>query len=67
MTFLRAVCSADFLTGMYHWGIDNYGSGATPFVGSQIAAVQMHHQKPYPITKREFCNTVHAVIVPAGC
>ena len=54
-------CCADFLTGVYHWSVDNYGSGATPLVGSQIAAFQGHHQKPWTITEREFCNNVHKV------
>ena len=52
---------ADFLTGVYHWSVDNYGSGATPIVGSQIAAFQGHHQRPWTITEREFCNNVHKV------
>ncbi len=52
---------ADFLTGIYHWSVDNYGDGSTPVVGSQIAAFQGHHQKPWTITEREFCNNVHKV------
>lgn len=52
---------ADFLTGVYHWSVDNYGDGSTPVVGSQIAAFQGHHQKPWTITEREFCNNVHKV------
>ncbi|BDA48150.1 probable transmembrane protein 189 [Coccomyxa sp. Obi] len=56
---------SDFLTGIYHWGVDNYGDGETPIVGSQIAAFQGHHQKPWTITEREFCNNVHKVFKPA--
>ena len=41
--------------------MDNYGDGNTPVVGSQIAAFQGHHQKPWTITEREFCNNVHKV------
>lgn len=52
---------ADFLTGVYHWGVDNYGDGNTPIVGDQIAAFQGHHQRPWTITEREFCNNVHKV------
>ena len=55
----------DFLTGIYHWGVDNYGDGETPVVGSQIAAFQGHHQRPWTITEREFCNNLHKVI--ASC
>ncbi|CAL5223346.1 g5849 [Coccomyxa viridis] len=57
---------SDFLTGVYHWSVDNYGDGDTPVVGSQIAAFQGHHQKPWTITEREFCNNVHKVFMPAA-
>ncbi|KIY96385.1 hypothetical protein MNEG_11576 [Monoraphidium neglectum] len=49
---------SDIGTGFYHWGVDNYGDSKTPFFGSQIAAFQGHHQKPWTITQREFCNNV---------
>lgn len=39
--------AADFLTGVYHWSVDNYGDRSTPVVGSQIADFQRHHQKPW--------------------
>eukprot|EP00798_Chlamydomonas_sp_ICE-L_P010508 gene10508-8475_t len=57
---------ADLGTGIYHWSVDNYGSGKTPLVGAQIAAFQGHHQKPWTITQREFCNNVHLVFKPAA-
>ena len=53
--------SADFGTGVYHWSVDNYGSGATPVVGDQIAAFQGHHQRPWTITQRQFANNLHKV------
>ena len=59
--------AADFLTGVYHWSVDNYGDGQTPIVGSQIAAFQGHHQEPWTITQREFCNNVHKVPLPKAC
>lgn len=58
-----SACVADFLTGVYHWSVDNYGDGNTPIVGEQIAAFQGHHKEPWTITEREFCNNVHKV----GC
>ena len=54
---------ADFGTGVYHWSVDNYGSGATPIVGDQIAAFQGHHQRPWTITQRQFANNLHKVCV----
>ena len=51
---------------MYHWSVDNYGSADTPVVGSQIAAFQGHHQRPWTITQREFCNNCSLTFKPAG-
>ncbi|KAJ9527122.1 hypothetical protein QJQ45_025170, partial [Haematococcus lacustris] len=56
---------SDLGTGVYHWSVDNYGSGSTPLFGRQIAAFQGHHQRPWTITEREFCNNVHQVFKPA--
>ncbi|CAK9037255.1 Fatty acid desaturase 4-like 1 [Durusdinium trenchii] len=47
---------ADFGTGVYHFSVDNYGSAQTPIVGSQIEAFQGHHEEPWTITYRDFCN-----------
>eukprot|EP00884_Botryococcus_braunii_P016703 jgi/Botrbrau1/3716/Bobra.0363s0003.1 len=62
----RVVVGPDLLSGVYHWGVDNYGDDSTPILGSQIAAFQGHHQRPWTITEREFCNNVHKVFKPAG-
>eukprot|EP00249_Psilotum_nudum_P003431 c16815_g1_i1 orf=363-1397(-) len=56
---------ADLGTGIYHWGIDNYGDANTPIFGSQISAFQGHHKKPWTITKRQFSNNIHALARPA--
>jgi ubiquitin-conjugating enzyme E2 variant len=64
--FLAAYTLADFGTGVYHWGVDNYGDGQTPVFGRQIAAFQGHHQRPWTITQREFCNNLHQVFKPAA-
>lgn len=56
---------SDLGSGVYHWGVDNYGDGQTPVFGGQIAAFQGHHQRPWTITEREFCNNVHKVFGPA--
>lgn len=57
---------ADLGTGVYHWGVDNYGDASTPIFGAQIDAFQGHHQRPWTITKREFANNIHAIARPAG-
>ncbi|XP_010533383.1 PREDICTED: fatty acid desaturase 4, chloroplastic-like [Tarenaya hassleriana] len=52
---------ADLGSGVYHWGIDNYGDGSTPVFGAQIEAFQGHHKWPWTITRRQFANNLHAL------
>ncbi|EFJ49416.1 hypothetical protein VOLCADRAFT_89823 [Volvox carteri f. nagariensis] len=63
---LLAYILSDLGTGIYHWGVDNYGDGNTPVFGRQIAAFQGHHQRPWTITQREFANNLHQVFGPAS-
>lgn len=56
---------ADLGTGIYHWGVDNYGDANTPVFGPQIDAFQGHHQRPYTIAQREVANNLHALARPA--
>lgn len=57
---------ADLGSGLLHFGVDNYGNGRTPVMGSIIAAFQGHHSAPWTITYRGFCNNVHKLCVPFG-
>ncbi|GER32938.1 Kua-ubiquitin conjugating enzyme hybridlocalisation domain [Striga asiatica] len=52
---------ADLGSGIYHWGIDNYGGPNTRVFGSQIEAFQGHHKWPWTITRRQFANNLHAL------
>ncbi|KAL8469999.1 hypothetical protein ACS0TY_032750 [Phlomoides rotata] len=52
---------ADLGSGVYHWGIDNYGGAETPVFGAQIDAFQGHHRWPWIITRRQFANNLHAL------
>lgn len=61
-----ALRPADAGSGIYHFGVDNYGSADTPLVGKQIAAFQGHHCRPWTITQREFCNNVSLTFRPGG-
>ena len=48
LSFLSAFSAyilADAGTGIYHWGVDNYGDANTPIFGPQIDAFQGHHQR----------------------
>mmetsp|Transcript_56743 Transcript_56743/g.179374 ORF Transcript_56743/g.179374 Transcript_56743/m.179374 type:complete len:305 (-) Transcript_56743:151-1065(-) len=55
---------SDIGSGVYHWLVDNYGSENTPVFGTQIKLFQGHHQRPWTITHREFCNNVHKICRP---
>lgn len=55
---------ADLATGVYHWGVDNYGNSKTPILGKQIEAFQGHHLAPWTITRRSFANNLSALTVP---
>ncbi|XP_015080635.1 fatty acid desaturase 4, chloroplastic [Solanum pennellii] len=52
---------ADLASGIYHWGIDNYGNAESPVFGAQIDAFQGHHKWPWTITRREFSNNLHSL------
>jgi palmitoyl-[glycerolipid] 3-(E)-desaturase len=56
-----AVVFSDFFSGLFHWSVDNYGDGSTPILGSVIAAFQGHHDAPWTITYRQFCNNVYKI------
>lgn len=63
---LAAYVLADLGTGVYHWGVDNYGDAGTPVFGPQIDAFQGHHRRPWTIAKRAFANNLHALARPAS-
>ncbi|XP_002965032.2 fatty acid desaturase 4-like 2, chloroplastic [Selaginella moellendorffii] len=65
LAILSAYVLADLATGIYHWGIDNYGDDKTPLFGPQIDAFQGHHKRPWTITKRDFSNNIHSLARPA--
>lgn len=51
---------ADLWSGVYHWGIDNYGSPSTPIFGSQIEEFQRHHKYPWTHTRNQLANNLYA-------
>lgn len=59
---LMGYISADLISGIYHWALDNYGDVSTPVVGTQIVDFLAHHEQPWTITKLEFARNTY---VPA--
>ncbi|KAL3733539.1 hypothetical protein ACJRO7_022976 [Eucalyptus globulus] len=52
---------ADLGSGVYHWGIDNYGDALTLVFGTQIEAFQGHHKWPWTISRRQGADNLHAL------
>ncbi|KAG8379636.1 hypothetical protein BUALT_Bualt07G0109600 [Buddleja alternifolia] len=50
---------ADLVSGIYHWGLDNYGSVNTPILGPIIKEFLARHHQPLEITKCEVASIVY--------
>ena len=46
LQFVCGVLAADFVAGLVHFSMDNYGSRSTPLVGGEIGANRRHHIEP---------------------
>lgn len=60
-SIILSIIFGDFVTGIFHWSVDNYGQLETPIFGSVCAAFQGHHITPYTITFRSFINNVYKI------
>jgi len=61
LTIIASIVLGDMGTGIFHWSVDNYGGIKTPIFGSVCVAFQGHHDTPWTITFRSFCNNVFKI------
>ena len=61
LTVLLSTVLGDLGTGIFHWSVDNYGDIKTPVFGAVCVAFQGHHDTPWTITFRSFCNNVFKI------
>lgn len=49
--------ASDFVSGLFHWFFDNYGSPSTPVFGQTIELFRVHHDLPEDICNSNFAQT----------
>ena len=58
---LESLFTADLVSALYHFLVDNYGDQQTPVVGKLIMQVQEHHMHPWMMTLDPPCRRLHQV------
>lgn len=57
LSILAAILLADLVSGIAHWGLDTWGSTATPVFGFLIRSFREHHVDQTAMTKHDFVET----------
>jgi ubiquitin-conjugating enzyme E2 variant len=55
---LLGLLLADFISGLFHWGFDTWGSESTPLLGrTLVRTFREHHTDPRAITHHDYVET----------
>ncbi|MES2523394.1 MAG: fatty acid desaturase CarF family protein [Gemmatimonadota bacterium] len=55
---LLGMCTADFLSGLVHWGADTWGSETMPVLGKRLLhPFRVHHVNPADFLRRHWVDT----------
>ena len=58
IVFLAGVATADFVSGLVHWGADTWGRDDLPVVGQRLLVpFRVHHVNPDDFARRSFIDT----------
>lgn len=58
--------AADFLSGVFHWAEDRYGSPRWPVIGGAVRDTIRHHRKPMGLLKKPVWRRSWRVFLIAG-
>jgi len=47
----------DLISGLFHWGLDRFGTPQTPVIGGLIYVFRRHHEAPQEILEGRFVQT----------
>jgi hypothetical protein len=63
LLLLLGLLTSDFVSGLFHWFFDNYGSPQTPVFGPTIELFRVHHDLPEDICNSNLVFTVGHVCI----
>src|SRR5690242_3232199 len=64
---LACILLADFLTGLFHWMEDAYGSADWPVLGKHVIQPNLdHHRNPRAMTRNSYLRSADVPLILGG-